>query len=33
VIDRNTYSALVIMVIVTTLVTPPALRWSLRRNR
>jgi len=33
VIDRNTYSAVVIMVIVTTLVTPPALRWSLRRNR
>lgn len=33
VIDRNTYSAVVIMVIVTTLVTPPALRWSLRRNQ
>ncbi len=32
VIDRNTYSAVVIMVIVTTLVTPPALRWSLRRS-
>lgn len=32
VIDRNTYSAVVIMVIVTTLVTPPALRWSLRRT-
>ena len=33
VIDRDTYSAVVIMVIVTTLVTPPALRWSLRRTR
>ena len=33
VIDRRTYSAVVIMVIVTTLVTPPALRWSLDRKR
>jgi len=33
VIDRTTYSAVVIMVIVTTLVTPPALRWSLSRSR
>jgi Kef-type K+ transport system membrane component KefB len=33
VIDRSTYSAVVIMVIVTTLVTPPALRWSLERRR
>lgn len=32
VIDRTTYSAVVIMVIVTTLVTPPALRWSLGRR-
>ena len=32
VIDRRTYSAIVIMVIVTTLVTPPALRWSLERR-
>lgn len=32
VIDRTTYSAIVIMVIVTTLVTPPALRWSLDRR-
>ncbi|HKE90565.1 MAG TPA: cation:proton antiporter [Gemmatimonadales bacterium] len=32
VIDRSTYSAVVIMVIVTTLVTPPALRWSLERR-
>jgi Kef-type K+ transport system membrane component KefB len=32
VIDRMTYSAVVIMVIVTTMVTPPALRWSLGRR-
>ncbi len=31
VIAGTTYSAIVIMVIVTTLVTPPALRWSLER--
>lgn len=30
-IDGATYSAIVIVVIVTTLATPPALRWSLRR--
>ena len=27
------YSAIVVMVIVTTLVTPPALKWSLARKR
>ena len=27
------YSAIVVMVIVTTLVTPPALKWSLNRRR
>ena len=32
VIAGATYSAIVIMVIVTTLVTPPALRWSLERQ-
>ena len=31
VIDARTYGAVLFMVIVTTLVTPPALRWSLRR--
>lgn len=31
-IDRSAYSAVVIMVMVTTLVTPPALRWSLNRG-
>ncbi|HEX7078563.1 MAG TPA: cation:proton antiporter [Candidatus Eisenbacteria bacterium] len=33
VITPATYSAVVIMVIVTTLVTPPALQWSLTRRR
>jgi Kef-type K+ transport system membrane component KefB len=32
VIDGRTYGAVLFMVIVTTLVTPPALRWSLRRE-
>jgi Kef-type K+ transport system membrane component KefB len=27
------YSAVVVMVIVTTMITPPALKWSLNRNR
>jgi Kef-type K+ transport system membrane component KefB len=31
VIDAGLYSAVVIMVMLTTLVTPPALRWSLAR--
>jgi Kef-type K+ transport system membrane component KefB len=31
IVDGATYSSVVIMVIVTTLVTPPALRWSLGR--
>jgi Kef-type K+ transport system membrane component KefB len=33
VIDRNTFSALVVMVILTTLATPFALKLSLARNR
>jgi Kef-type K+ transport system membrane component KefB len=33
VVTPATYSAIVIMVIVTTLVTPPALQWSLARRR
>ena len=33
VIDENIVSALVVMVIVTTLVTPPALSWSLNRRK
>lgn len=32
VIDEAVFSAIVIMVVVTTLVTPPALAWSLRRS-
>jgi Kef-type K+ transport system membrane component KefB len=32
IVDSRTFSALVLMVIVTTLITPPALRWSLRRG-
>jgi Kef-type K+ transport system membrane component KefB len=32
VIDPETFSAVVIMVIVTTMATPPALRWSLSRH-
>jgi Kef-type K+ transport system membrane component KefB len=31
IISDATYSAVVVMVIVTTLVTPPALKWSLAR--
>jgi Kef-type K+ transport system membrane component KefB len=33
VIDQATYSAVVVMVIVTTMVTPPALKWSLGRSQ
>jgi Kef-type K+ transport system membrane component KefB len=33
IVSPATYSAIVIMVIVTTLVTPPALQWSLGRLR
>jgi Kef-type K+ transport system membrane component KefB len=32
IVDIGVYSAVVIMVIVTTLVTPPALAWSLARG-
>ena len=32
-VDRSTFSAIVAMVIVTTMVTPPALKWSLSRRR
>ncbi len=32
IIDNNLFSAVVIMVIVTTMVTPPALKWSLTRG-
>ena len=32
IVDQNVFSAVVVMVIVTTLVTPPALKWSLERR-
>ena len=32
VISGSTFSAVVAMVVVTTLVTPPALKWSLQRR-
>jgi Kef-type K+ transport system membrane component KefB len=32
IIDSATYSAVVIMVMLTTLITPPALKWSLSRG-
>jgi Kef-type K+ transport system membrane component KefB len=31
-LDQRTYSAVVMVVVVTTLVTPPALRWSTARR-
>jgi Kef-type K+ transport system membrane component KefB len=31
VVDEGIFSAVVIMVIVTTMATPPALKWSLAR--
>ena len=33
VVDHHTYAAVVLVVMVTTLVTPPILAWSLRRGR
>jgi Kef-type K+ transport system membrane component KefB len=33
IIDAATYSAVVIMVMLTTLITPPALKWSLARGK
>ena len=32
IMDSATYSAVVVMVIVTTMITPPALQWSLARK-
>jgi len=32
IIEPSTYSALVVMVIVTTMITPPVLKWSLGRG-
>jgi len=33
ILDQGIYSAVVIMVVVTTMATPPALKWSLGRSR
>ncbi len=33
VVTPSTYAAIILMVLVTTLVTPPALKWSLARRR
>ena len=33
VVSREEFSAVVVMVIVTTMLTPPALKWSLGRKR
>ena len=33
VVNSNTFGAVVIMVIITTLVTPPLLKWSMARTR
>jgi Kef-type K+ transport system membrane component KefB len=33
IIDQSTYSAVVVMVIVTTMVTPPLLKWSIGRQK
>jgi Kef-type K+ transport system membrane component KefB len=32
IVDEAVFSAVVIMVIVTTMITPPALKWSLTRG-
>jgi Kef-type K+ transport system membrane component KefB len=32
IVDERVFAAIVVMVMVTTLVTPPALRWSLSRR-
>ena len=32
VVDEATFAAIVLMVVTTTMVTPPALKWSLARK-
>jgi len=32
IVDADIFSAVVVMVVVTTLITPPALKWSLRNR-
>jgi Kef-type K+ transport system membrane component KefB len=31
ILDQSTYAAVLVMVVVTTMITPPALKWSLSR--
>ena len=33
IIAKSTFSALIVMVIITTMITPPALKWSFGRSR
>jgi len=33
VINKETFSAVVVMVMVTTMVTPPLLKWALSRDK
>lgn len=33
IIDATAYSAVILMVLLTTLVTPPLLKWSLTSRR
>ena len=32
VVDDSVFSALVVMIMITTLITPPSLKWSLSRQ-
>ena len=32
VIDDNTFSAIIVMVMITTMVTPPLLKWALTQK-
>ena len=32
IVDEATFAAVVLMVVATTMVTPPALKWSLARQ-
>jgi Na+:H+ antiporter len=33
IITKSTYSAVIVMIIVTTMITPPALKWSFGRSK
>ena len=32
IVDESTFAAILVMVIVTTLITPPSLQWSFARK-